>query len=69
MAEQRWLTVPEAATHLGIATDTVYDWIHRRGLPAHRVGRLWRIDREEIDAWVKSGGAAPEADRKDEKKQ
>ncbi|MEQ8820772.1 MAG: helix-turn-helix domain-containing protein [Sumerlaeia bacterium] len=62
MAEQRWLTVPEAAAHLGIATDTVYAWIHQRGLPAHRVGRLWRLDPDEIDAWVKSGKAgAPDA--------
>ncbi|MBX3728501.1 MAG: helix-turn-helix domain-containing protein [Candidatus Sumerlaeia bacterium] len=62
MPDQRWLSVPEAAEYLGIKPDTVYEWIGKKGMPAHRVGRLWRLDVEEIDAWVKSGKAgAPDA--------
>ncbi len=67
MPDQRWLSVPEAAEYLGIKPDTVYAWIHQRGLPAHRIGRLRRIDREEIDAWVKSGGAAQATDIDDDR--
>jgi len=26
-------------------------------MPAHRMGRLWKFRKEEVDEWVKSGGA------------
>jgi len=51
----RWLSVDELAAYLGIKRDTVYKWIIRRKMPAHKVGRLWKFRREEVDAWVKSG--------------
>ena len=53
-----WLSVEEAARHLGVSKDTVYNWINLRNMPAHRVGRLWKFQAEEIDAWIRSGGAA-----------
>ena len=52
----RWVSVDEVAQHLGIARDTVYRWIEKKGLPAHRVGRLWKFQLSEIDEWVKSNG-------------
>ncbi len=55
--EDRWLSVDEIATYLGIKRDTVYKWISDKNMPAHRVGRLWKFRKEEIDDWVKSGGA------------
>ncbi len=55
--DMRWVSVEEIAQHLGIARDTVYRWIEKRGLPAHRVGRLWKFQQSEVDEWVKSGGA------------
>jgi excisionase family DNA binding protein len=54
----RWLSVEEIAKHLGVSKDTVYAWISKRNLPAHRIGRLWKFTAEEVDAWVRSGGAA-----------
>ena len=54
----RWLSVDEIAEYLGVKRDTVYKWIDRRGLPAHKVGALWKFKTEEIDAWVTSGRAA-----------
>lgn len=50
----RWLSVDEVAEHLGIKRDTVYKWIERRHLPAHKVGRLWKFCLSEVDAWVRS---------------
>nr|WP_308471003.1 MULTISPECIES: excisionase family DNA-binding protein [unclassified Rathayibacter] len=35
-----WLSAAEIAAHLGIAKDTVYDWIADKSMPARRVGRL-----------------------------
>ena len=60
MAEP-WLSAEEIAAHLGITKETVYDWIAGKGMPAHRVGRLWKFQVTEIDAWVRSGGAAQQS--------
>lgn len=55
--EDRWLSVDEIVKYLGVSRDTIYAWIAGRGLPAHRVGRLWKFKRGAVDAWVQSGGA------------
>ncbi len=57
MSNDRWLSVDEIAAYLGIKPPTVYKWIERRKMPAHKVGRLWKFKSEEIDKWVKSGEA------------
>jgi excisionase family DNA binding protein len=56
--EDRWLSVDEIATYLGIKRDTVYKWINEKNMPAHRMGRLWKFRKTEVDGWVTSGGAA-----------
>jgi excisionase family DNA binding protein len=52
-----WVTVDEVAQHLGVARDSVYRWIEAKGLPAHRIGRLWKFRISEVDVWVLAGGA------------
>ena len=64
--EDRWLSVDEIAAYLGIKRDTVYKWIGDKQMPAHRMGRLWKFRKEEVDEWVKSGGAD---DAKEDRKQ
>ena len=56
----RWFSVEEIAEHLGVSKDTVYAWISKKNMPAHRVGRLWKFQKAEIDNWIKAGGAAEE---------
>lgn len=53
--DDRWLSVDEICAHLGISRDTIYKWIDRKGMPAHRVGRLWKFKKAEIDEWVRAG--------------
>ena len=55
MVEDRWLSVDEIAGYLGVKRDTVYKWIDRKNMPAHKVGRLWKYRKDEIDQWVRSG--------------
>ncbi len=55
-----WVSVEQVAQHLGVAKDTVYRWRERCGLPAHRVGRLWKVKLFEVDEWVRAGGADEE---------
>ena len=55
--DERWLSVEEIATHLGVSRDTVYKWIGRKHLPGHKIGKLWKFSTKEVDEWVRSGGA------------
>jgi excisionase family DNA binding protein len=64
MMEDRWLSVDEIAAYLGIKRDTVYRWISERQMPGHKIGRLWKFNKQEVDEWVKSGGAKRTKDRK-----
>ena len=56
--EDRWLSVVELGKYLGVSSDTVYRWIEKHSMPAHRMGRLWKFKKDEVDAWVKAGGAS-----------
>ena len=55
-----WVSVDQIAEHLGVTRDSIYRWIDRKGLPAHRVGRLWKFQASEVDEWVRAGGATEE---------
>lgn len=61
MSTEPWVTAEHVAQHLGVAKDTVYRWRERKGLPAHRVGRLWKFQLSEVDEWVRAGGADEES--------
>lgn len=37
----RWLSVVEISEYLGITKDSVYKWVKEKGMPAHRLGKLW----------------------------
>lgn len=54
-ANEKWVGVDDVAAHLGVARDSVYRWVERRGLPARKVGRLLRFKLSEVDAWVEAG--------------
>ena len=47
--DDRWLSVDEIALYLGIKRDTVYKWIDEKRMPAHKVGRLWKFRRNEVE--------------------
>lgn len=57
MTEKRWLTRKEAADYLGVHITMLDRYRFREGLPYSQVegprGAV-RLDREEIDRWMKS---------------
>lgn len=57
-----WLSADDIATHLGVTKDSVYAWIAEKGMPAHKVGRLWKFQASEVDEWIRSGSAASPAE-------
>ncbi|EPH07069.1 excisionase family DNA binding domain-containing protein [Propionibacterium sp. oral taxon 192 str. F0372] len=56
-----WLSADDIATHLGSTKATVYTWIAEKAMPAHKVGRLWKLQASENDAWNGFAAAVREA--------
>lgn len=54
MPTEPWVSVDEVAKHLGVAKESIYRWIEGRGLPAHKIGRLWKFKVSEVDEWVRT---------------
>ncbi len=68
MNAEPWVTAIDVAWHLDVVKDTVYRWRERKGLPAHRIGRLWKVQLSEVDEWVRAGGADDDAENGSEQK-
>lgn len=64
--EDRWLSVEEIAQYLGISKDTVYTWIKKKEMPAHKIGRLWKFKKDQVDEWVHKSGSATAEEKKSE---
>ncbi|MGI6525356.1 MAG: helix-turn-helix domain-containing protein [Bdellovibrionota bacterium] len=60
---EQWVSVEQIAEHLGVKSFTIYKWLERKNMPAHKVGRLWRFKISEVDQWVRDGGAAEDKER------
>ncbi len=56
--KDRWLSVDEMAEYLGVRRDTIYRWINDKSMPAHKIGRLWKFKKDEVDTWVRDGKAS-----------
>ena len=57
--DDNYISLEEAAEYLNIKPVTLRKWIKQKtDLPAHKIGRLWKFKRSELDAWVKSGKSA-----------
>lgn len=51
-----YISIDEAAEYLGIKTVTLRNWLKKEnGIPAHKIGKLWKFKRSELDMWVQSG--------------
>lgn len=58
------ITAEQVTLNLGVAKATVWRWCERKGLPAHKIGRLWEFQLAEVDEWVRAGGADEDLKRK-----
>lgn len=52
----RFLTPEEVADLLRVSRRTVYNWLRSGQLPAIRIGKVWRVRREDIDPQAAQGG-------------
>lgn len=51
---QRFLSITEVARMLNVSYVTIKRWIEKEGLPALRVGRLWRVEKGDLEEWLES---------------
>lgn len=48
------MTLQEIADYLRLTEVTVYRLLKRRNIPAVKIGRSWRFEKAEIDAWLRN---------------
>lgn len=54
-----WIGLKEAAEYMGVTTETVRNWIKKQnGIPAQKIGKMWKFKKSELDEWIKSGKSA-----------
>lgn len=46
------MTIEEVAAYMRVSRFTVYRLAKARAIPATKVGRQWRFQREEITSWM-----------------
>lgn len=49
---QTWFSVEEMAKFLGVSTIWIYRMTKLEKMPYHRVGKLLKFNRDEINKWV-----------------
>ena len=55
---ERWMSLEEISTHLGVSKDTIRIWIKKETIPFHKIGRQYKFRVSEVEAWVESGQSA-----------
>lgn len=53
-----WIGIDEAAEYMGVTKDSIRNWIKKTDIPAHKIGKLWKFKKSELDEWIKSGRSA-----------
>jgi excisionase family DNA binding protein len=55
--QRQLLTVPQVAEEFQVTAQTIRNWIDQGVLPAVRVGRAFRVRREDVDALLERASA------------
>ncbi|HVM21481.1 MAG TPA: helix-turn-helix domain-containing protein [Egibacteraceae bacterium] len=58
-SEIQWMSSQAAADHLGITTRTLYRLVDEGQLPAYKIGRVLRLQRTDVEAFIKSARVEP----------
>ena len=53
-AAGEYLRVSDLCKALFVSDETIYRWIKKQGLPAHRAGKQWLFKKHEVDSWVEA---------------
>lgn len=53
--ERVWLSPQEAGEYLGISRATIYRWVREGKIALHKVGKVSRIKKEDLDQLMEEG--------------
>jgi len=62
------MTTKEMAEYLKLHEITICKYAGEGRIPAIRIGRVWRFDKDVIDEWIASGQSTPEITKDTPKK-
>ena len=54
-----WMSSGDAADYLGVGLRTLYKFIDEGKLPAYKMGRVIRLRRDEVDAFIAASRIEP----------
>jgi excisionase family DNA binding protein len=57
--EIQWMSTAEAARHLGLTTRTLYRLIDEGEIAAYKFGRVIRLQRGDVDAFIAGARIEP----------
>jgi excisionase family DNA binding protein len=55
---EEWKPMAAIEKYFNVSRETVLQYINKKGMPAHKLGRQWRFKISEVDEWLRSGNAA-----------
>ena len=62
------MTTKEISQYLKLHAITISKYASEGKIPAIRIGRVWRFDKDIIDGWIRAGRNEPKAYVKSQKK-
>ena len=62
------MTTKEIAKYLRLHEITICKYAAQGNIPAIRIGRVWRFDKEAIDKWISGGDKMPQKVKKSKAK-
>ena len=62
------MTTKEVAKYLRLHQFTIIKYAGKGKIPAFRIGRVWRFDKEVIDKWINGGQKTPKTVKKSKAK-
>ncbi len=57
---KRLMNIDELAHYLRLGKQTIYNWLYQKKISGFKVGGVWRFDKKEVDAWLRSRRLTPE---------
>ncbi len=61
---QRLMNIEEVADYLRLKKQTLYNWLNKGKISGIKLGGVWRFDRRDIDAWLKTRRTKPNTGEK-----
>jgi len=50
----RLIDIDELADYLRLKKQTIYNWLHQGKISGIKMGGVWRFERREVNAWLKT---------------